>query len=404
MAGEVKSVSVVFQAFTDKFEKKVDGAGKKMGGFVKKAAAFAVGFLGARAAIRGVTDAMRDLESLGRISKTLDVSPDFMRGIGLAAEDVGESFEKAEDLIKEFNIRLGEAGTGAGPAVNGLELIGVTLKDLEKLKPEEKFLKIADAISKISDKQKQIFIAGEFFGGAGEDMLALLNQGEAGLERFIQKARELGGPISQAELDQIHEANQAMKEVGAAIDGIAQTVAISLAPALTDAAEILKGMVASAGDFMRLWSQDNLSNTIVNIGADFEMAQAKLENLLFAWSEEDLAMKIKEIEDRRDAAFNVTLGEDRTGGTGSGDGDGKGGGIVGAAIGATKSFVDASAFQSSKAFDILNPDRPNSTAGQNKAANEMTAKNTAGMKSRLDKLVGTRATITVFLLTVPCKP
>jgi hypothetical protein len=348
MAGSIKSVSVVFQAFTDKFEKKVDKAGNKMGGFAKKAVGFAAGFLVAKKVINEVSLAMQELGALDKTVEALDVSPDFLRGIDLAAASVGESFEKAQDLIKEFNIRMGEAKTGAGPAVNGLALIGKTLEDFEGMSTEDTFLAIADAISNIGDQQEKIFVAGEFFGGAGEDMLALLDQGEAGLTSFIEKARELGGPISKKDLEGISEANQAINEMGKAFDSIFQKIAIEFAPLVT---MIVEGFT-------------EVLKVVRKIGDAWDYVQDSLED--------NLAYLIGGQE-----AVDIELGgKSKKGGTQLK----KGGTQLPKALKdpvVTKGFAQAAAAQSSKAFDILNPAKPNSIAGKNAAANEQTQKNTA---------------------------
>tara|TARA_R110002020_G_scaffold458266_1_gene675622 strand:- start:281 stop:1396 length:1116 start_codon:yes stop_codon:yes gene_type:complete len=368
MAGSVKSVSVVFQAFTDKFEKKVDKAGKSMGGFAKKALGFAAGFVAARATLSGFTGAMDKLNQLGKISKTLDVSPDFLKGLDLAAADVGESFEKAQDIVKEFNIRMGEAKTGAGPAVNGLELIGKTLKDFEGLNPEQSFLKVAEAISKIEDKQKKIFIAGEFFGGAGEDMLALLDQGEAGLRRFIEEARRLGGPISEEDLKRAQAANLAIKKVGMAMDGVFQKVAMKLAPTIES--------IVNDGLEPFLELTDKIGASWNNTAAWVQKVADAIHGIEDPFKEQKPGTFLKNALDQA----NEKIASDSIKKSAA------------AIVQPTRGFAESISFQSSRAFDILNPAKPNSMAGKNAAANEKTAKAT----TQIVKILGKKTTVTVI--------
>lgn len=232
MAGDqVRSVSVVFRAFTDKLEKGLQKASGKVESFQKKLLKAAAGFVAARFAVGQFTSQFDKLNKLGKLSDALQVSPDFLRGLEMAAESVGESFEGAQDLVREFNVRMGEARTGAGPAIEGLRLLGMTIEDFTNSSPEDAFLRVADALSQIEDPQLQMFAAGELFGGKGEDMLALLQQGKEGLREFIQMAKD-AGPISRNDIKRIEEAQRATQKMKMAWESIIQRLTIAVAPML----------------------------------------------------------------------------------------------------------------------------------------------------------------------------
>lgn len=254
MASKVRSVSVVFQAFTDKFNKRLDESSNKAAGFGKKVLAGVGGFIAARATVGAFSSQMEKLTQLANTSTELKVSPQFLQGIDLATEQLGFSFDKAKDVIREFNIRLGEAKTGSGPAVNGLRLINMQIEDFNSMSPEEGFLKVADALSKIEDPQLQIFAAGELFGGAGEDMIGLLQQGEAGLQAFIDKAEELSGPISQEDLDKVLKANQAINELEASMGGFMQQLAIESAPIIESLVTVVTKLSQELKGLGKAWT------------------------------------------------------------------------------------------------------------------------------------------------------
>ena len=373
MAGSIKSVSVVFQAFTDKFEKKVDKAGKSMGGFAKKAIGFAAGFIAVRGGINKMAESFERLNQLGKLADSLDVSPDFLRGLDLAAADVGESFEKAQDVLREFNVRMGEAKTGAGPAVNGLELIGKTIKDFEGLSTEESFLQIAEAISKIGDEQQKLFVTGEFFGGTGEDMLAMINMGMDGLIGRIQKAKKLGGPISRKDIEQAEKANMAIKKMENSWNAIFQQLAIGISPMVEDLAEGLTKIVNIGEVISQFWKDTELS-----IGA-----------ALISLKEFTGELSAMEADDARVMLYRDIFESGNKSSVGGGGGKKN---ELPVSIQPTRGFAEAISFQSSKAFEILNPAKPNSIAGKNAAANEKTAKAT----TQIVKILGKKTTVTVI--------
>ncbi len=370
------NISVVFQAFTDKFEKKTSKAGKSVAGFAKKAIAIGASFLVARAGVSKFTEAFAELSKLGELSKSLQVSPDFLRGLKIGAEEVGESFEKAQDIIKEFNIRIGEAvGVGTGPAVEALELIGIAVKDLEGLNPEEQFLKVADALSKIDNQQVKIFAAGDIFGGAGEDMLSLLEKGKKGIEDLKKKAQELGGPISREDLEKIARANIAIKNIGITFDGIIQQLAIKFAPALEDIATTMQKLLGFAKSFSAEWL--DMTNIVLTFQAEVKGARVALDGTLGIISVEQMRKELKEISDTLAEQIAINLG---------GDGDSKGTGgkggtkfkdlTKGITPDSIKSFAVAAQAQSSAAFDQLNPNKSSIQKDQ-LAVQEKIEKNTA---------------------------
>ena len=335
MAGKVKSVSVVFQAFTDKFEKKVDTAGDKILQFEKKVATGVASFLAARASVAAFNNQLDHLTQLKNISDSLQVSPDFLNGISLATEQLGESFEKAQDVIKEFNIRMGEARTGAGPAVNGIELLGMSIADFNDMSPEEGFLKVAEAISKIEDPQLKIFTAGEIFGGAGEDMLALLNQGEEGLQRFIDKARELSGPISSEDLQNVKDANDALGEMQRSFEGIIQQILIQMTPAIRDITEFFNKLLGKVKEIGKVWTEisEGLEAFFLIAGASFGLLKKdELDDALALVGQKTEEMK-------KQLAKNTFKSEVE----------------VKAKMADIKTFVESLSAGSSEAFRALNP-------------------------------------------------
>lgn len=253
MAGDqVRSVSVVFRAFTDKLEKGLQKASGKVESFQKKLLKAAAGFVAARFAVGQFTSQFDKLNKLGKLSDALQVSPDFLRGLEMAAESVGESFEGAQDLVKEFNVRMGEARTGAGPAIEGLRLLGMTIEDFTNSSPEDAFLRVADALSQIEDPQLQMFAAGELFGGKGEDMLALLRQGKEGLREFIKMAKD-AGPISRNDIKRIEEAQRATQKMKMAWESIIQRLTIAVAPMLEMIAKAVEKIAQGVNKIGDAW-------------------------------------------------------------------------------------------------------------------------------------------------------
>ncbi len=368
--GTVKSVSVVYQAFTDKFEKALDKTSGKMSGFVKKAAGIAAGFIAARATLGRFTKAMGDLDKLGKLSDSLEIDPNTLRGLDLAATQTGTSFEVMTKGIQRMVQTIGEARSGMSSGTLALKELGMTAEDFEGLNAEQQLMKMADAIAAIEDPAQKAAAANKLFGRSGKELLNVLNQGSAGMREFIKEAERVGGPLTRDDIRQVEMANDAMDKMGRTFDSIFQQLAIQLAPTIEKMADGLQEFLT-------------LSNGIGAAWRNTEGWVQQVADAIYGINEELKEQKpgtfFKEALKKADKAIAKGMEKETS-----------------EIVQPTRGFTSSAAFQSSRAFDILNPAKPNSIAGKNAAANETTAKNTSSMKQRLDKLVGNRATVTII--------
>jgi hypothetical protein len=265
---------------------------------------------------------------------------------------------------------------GISTGTLALKELNMTTEDFEGLNAEESFLKMADAIRDIDDPMQKAAAANKLFGRSGKELLNVLDLGADAIRNYVKEAAELGGPISREDIKQVEAANDAFDKMGRAVEGVAQQVAIALAPSLTDILNLMKDLLSFSGKFKTVWSeiQDFMTTTVIVFTAELEGAAAVWDNMFNGKGFEDLEKKLDEIDKRRDAALDTVIGV----GPDGPDGKSKGGGgaAIGAALGVTKGFANSIGAQSSKAFDTLNPGGVNSVAGKQLKVQERIEKNT----------------------------
>ena len=349
--GTVKSVSVVYQAFTDKFDKAVDRAGNKMSGFVKKAAGIAAGFIAARASINGVTNAMDKLDRLGKLSDQLEIDPNTLRGLDLAATQTGTSFETMTKGVQRLARTIGEARQGITTGTKALEDIGMAAEDFEGLSVEEQFLKAADAIAKIDDPTKKAAVATRLFGRSGQELLNVLNLGSEGIRNFVREAEELGGPISREDIARVEAANDAIDKMGRAWEGITQQLTIEFAP-----------IIESIADGLR-----ELGQLTRGIADEWKNAQNALTDFFTEWVYFGEGKNVQLGERKKKPPKKPIIEETKEN-------------VVKEVVKqfSTQSFSAAITAQSSKAFDVLNPNR-NTVQKQQLETQKNIEKNTAAV-------------------------
>lgn len=357
MGNEVRSVTVVFKAFTDDFQKKTQSAKQSIKGFssstVGQMAKVAGGFIAARTTFAAFTESFKKLDDIAKLSDSLQVDVGFLRGLDLASTQTGQSFDKTRKALQKFARTFGEAKLGTGEGVRGLEILGLSLEEIENLSTEEAFLKVAGAIGETEDATIKAAAAAKLMGRSGQELITLFNAGEIGLRDFIKQAEEIGGPITREDLAGIEAANDAVDKMGRSWEGIIQQLSIEMAPLIEDLAT----------------SMTKLVKLVLGFGDAWKKAQAGLEDTFLL-----IMNQIGQLTDEElITALNVKLGEDAAEKL---DRPAPKSPVEALPVQSIKSVVDAAEGSSSAAFDILNPNRPGSVQNDILKENQKTAENT----------------------------
>lgn len=185
-------------------------------------------------AIKSVKD-LADLgEQLDNFQKKTGVGVEASSALKAEAESMGISFETVGGSIKKMQVNIAGMAGDTKKANEALKPLGLTFKDIQNLKPEEQLFKLGDAIAKIKDPAEKTALANQLLGKSGADLLPIFNNGAASLEEFKKKAQELGILLTQEAIDKAQAADTAFDKLAFTFKGLEQTIAIALAPAITD--------------------------------------------------------------------------------------------------------------------------------------------------------------------------
>lgn len=169
--------------------------------------------------------------SVGDEAKRAGVGVEAFQELAYVARQNRIGVDALTDGLKELNLRADEfIVTGAGSAAEAFTRLGYTAEELnEKLKdPSALFTEIIGKLKQL-DQAAQIRIADEIFGGTGgEQFVQLIQQGEDGLKRTIQQARDLGQVLDQETIARANDLDQAFKD-------ITNTVGVGLQQAIVNA-------------------------------------------------------------------------------------------------------------------------------------------------------------------------
>lgn len=196
--------------------------------------------------IAGVVDEVQDLGGrLDDLAQQTGISAEGLQEVGFAAKMSGSDMDTAVTGAKVFGKQLNElAATGKGPLADGLSAINLSYSTVKKSLADKGFLGplglVADKLADMPDGLKKSAIAQKIFGKAGADLIPLLNNGSAGIEKLAARAHELGVVMSNEDVSKLAEFGDTLDEVKLSWQGIKQQAVVALLPALK---EMLDGLL-----------------------------------------------------------------------------------------------------------------------------------------------------------------
>ena len=131
---------------------------------------------------------------------------------------------------------------GSGVAKDTLEDLGISAKKLGELTPTKQLAVVADAIAAIPSKAGQANAAYQLFGRGGLELVNVLAQGSAELNKFGDEADAMGLSMSNEQLKSVEDINDAWTMFTASVSGAAASFTVEWAPAILGVLQDLKDL------------------------------------------------------------------------------------------------------------------------------------------------------------------
>ncbi|WP_306150646.1 hypothetical protein [Roseovarius sp. MMSF_3281] len=229
------------QASMNGLQRRLTKASRNMRGIGKK---MSLGITAPMVAMGGAAlrSSMQTVDAQSKMAQSLNTSTKSMQVLARAADRAGVSTGELEQIGRQLTKRLGDAAQGTGPAVKALARLGLKAEDLADMDLDQKIAVINRAIADTVPAAEQAAVAADLFGdragiAAGRMDAATIAAANEELERF-------GVTVTELEADQIEEANDAISALGLVSRGLANQLAVALAPTLKRMAEWLADLGA----------------------------------------------------------------------------------------------------------------------------------------------------------------
>lgn len=181
--------------------------------------------------------------------------------------------------VQKMQIWLSKAASGEKGAAEGLDAIGIKLKDIKDLRSDQQFELIADGISRLKNEEDQARAVTEIFGKAGGALLPMFQQGAAGIRAARQEAEKLGLAFSDEQLKKLADADDSLKRLDSSWHAMWITVTSKVAPGISAVADAISGLDTRSIDEKIKDLEQLTKPRRGNFAADRARAQVELDRL-----------------------------------------------------------------------------------------------------------------------------
>lgn len=194
-------------------------------------------------------------DKLAEMSQRVGLGVDAYASLQYAAGQANIEQEDFNSAMDKFNVSLGQAKAGGGPLLSFLKEVSPALgEQIRKAKnTSDAFEVMARAFEKIKDPARRAALARAAFGKGGTQFGQFMGQGTKLIHEQQEKYLALAGSQERF-AEGADVVNKAMKDVGAAFDGVQSTVYAELAPAILDVTHIITDMVVKNRPAIQEWA------------------------------------------------------------------------------------------------------------------------------------------------------
>jgi hypothetical protein len=157
------------------------------------------------------------------------------------AEQSGNSVEQLSSTIDRMNRTLAQGTPSAVAALSG---IGLSIDQLMRMRPDQRFEIIAKAIRNTSDESAQLRAQFELFGRSGGNMLNLIN---ADFDQLNDKFERMGVRLTNAQGDMVAAYQDAKHRLSTLFTGFQQQFTAQMAGPLTQIVEWVEEFTEGMG-------------------------------------------------------------------------------------------------------------------------------------------------------------
>ena len=238
---------------TDRTQSALNSAQRGLGGLQKSAVAAssalksAFGVIGVAAVGAFVVRVSQAADQLQDLADNIGVSASSLSTLKLAAAQSGTSLDSVALAMQKMSQTIGDAASGSKQAQQAFSTLGINVREIANLRPDEAFSRVADAISRIENPYRRAAAAQDIFGKGSKDLQALLKEGSAALTESRAQLEAHGAALSDIDISRIAAMNDQFAAQSTIVGNLATKMLANFAPAIDVAVGAFSALMESMG-------------------------------------------------------------------------------------------------------------------------------------------------------------
>jgi phage-related protein len=168
---------------------------------------------------------------IGQMQKTASVLGMTTQSFSALSSSMGMDTESFSSGMEHLERVLSEAQQTSGPTAQALARVGLEAHSLTSIDPNEQLNRIANSMMGMASQADRLRLATELFGrGMGGDFVAALQNGQAGLDVFRQRAERFGLSVTDSQAQMVRQSNRVWSEWSLGLVGIGRQLAYAFSP------------------------------------------------------------------------------------------------------------------------------------------------------------------------------
>lgn len=255
LRAELEGIGEAGASSKRKLRTEVDAASDSFDRFTRRvevAAAAGVAALAATAAA-AVRSGLQMVDSQAKMARSLGTSVESLQVLDRAASLAGIATGDLEGGMRRLTRRLSLfAKDGGGPAKVAIQQLGLNAEALLRLPMEERMLAVAEAINGYGTEAERAALFSQMFGD--QAFASIMRLDADTVAQAARDVRDFGVAVSEVDAAQIERTNDAISRLGLVWRGVANRLAVEVAPGLERVADRLAELARVTGPVGRALS------------------------------------------------------------------------------------------------------------------------------------------------------
>lgn len=189
-------------------------------------------------------------DQIEKLSRRSQASARFLSEMRHSLNQNGVTLAEFTTGLRNLNKNTANAVDGLKTQSRAFDKLGIDARKFINLDTDTKFAVLSDAIAGVANPSERSQIAMDLLGRAGEQLLTVMEDGSAGINRYRQEAEQLGLSLSQDQVEGAAAANDALDRLSSSISGSATQVLIRYTGEIERAADFTREYLPSAIEFL----------------------------------------------------------------------------------------------------------------------------------------------------------